>query len=251
VPTHETEAGPNSRYVIVNADDFGMSPSVNRGVIEAHERGIVTSASLMVERPAAAEAASYARERTELGLGLHAELTAWRVARLALPRRGAARSAAALERRVSAELRRQLDRFRSLCGRDPSHLDSHQHRHLWEGVRPFFEEAADELGVPLRRVDPRVLFRGDFYGHDGRGRPEPESVAPESLVGLLEGLEDGVTEVCCHPGYADELDDWYRVEREQEVRALCDARVAAAVESLGLRLCTFDAVRPVLEKLSA
>jgi len=250
VPTRETEVSPNRRYVIVNADDFGLSRSVNSGVIEAHERGIVTSASLMVERPAAAEAAAYARERSELGLGLHTELRAWRVARVALPRRGAVRSAAVLERRVSTELRRQLDRFRMLCGRDPSHLDSHQHRHLWEEVRPAFERAADELGVPLRRVDPRVRFCGDFYGHDGRGRPEPQSITPESLIGLLERLTEGVTEVCCHPGYVDELDDWYRLEREQEVRALCDARVREAVASLDLELCTFDAVRPVLEKLS-
>lgn len=249
VRTGETGASPKGRYVIVNADDFGLSRSVNRGVIEAHERGIVTSASLMVERPAAAEAAAYARERVELGLGLHAELHDWRVGRLALLRRGAARSAAALERGVSAELRGQLDRFRSLCGRDPSHLDSHQHRHLWEGVRPVFERAADELGVPLRRADSRVRFCGDFYGHDGGGRPDPESVTPESLLRLLEQLGDGVTEVCCHPGYADELQDWYRLEREQEVRALCDARVGEAVASLGLELCTFDAVRPVLEKL--
>lgn len=247
--TGKSKASPNGRYVIVNADDFGMSRSVNRGVIEAHERGIVTSASLMVERPGAAEAAAYARERPELGLGLHAELHAWRVVRFALPRRGAVRSAAALERRASAELSRQLDRFRSLCGREPSHLDSHQHRHLWEGVRPVFERAAFELGVPLRRADSRVRFCGDFYGHDGGGRPDPESITPESLVALLERLDDGVTELCCHPGYADELKDWYRLEREQEVRALCDARVGEAVASLGLELCTFGAIRPVLARL--
>jgi predicted glycoside hydrolase/deacetylase ChbG (UPF0249 family) len=95
-----------------------------------------------------------------------------------------------------------------------------------------------------------VRFCGDFYGHDGRGRPEPQSITPEALLELLERLGEGVTEVCCHPGYAQELDDWYRLEREQEVRALCDAGVREAVASLGLELCTFDAVRPVLEKLS-
>ena len=49
--------------------------------------------------------------------------------------------------------------------------------------------------------------------------------------------------------YADELKDWYRLEREQEVRALCDARVGEAVASLGLELCTFGAIRPVLAGL--
>src|SRR5688572_28379081 len=65
------------RHLIVNADDFGFSPGVNRGIAEAHERGIVTSASLMVRWPAAAAAASYARARPELSVGLHLDLGEW------------------------------------------------------------------------------------------------------------------------------------------------------------------------------
>jgi predicted glycoside hydrolase/deacetylase ChbG (UPF0249 family) len=72
------------------------SRSVNRGKVEAHEQGIVTSASLMVDRPGAPDAAEYARQRPELGLGLHVELLRWRVARI--PVKGAARSEAALRR---------------------------------------------------------------------------------------------------------------------------------------------------------
>jgi len=51
----------DERRLIVNADDFGQSPGINRGIMEAHERGIVTSVSLMVRWPAAVEAAAYAR----------------------------------------------------------------------------------------------------------------------------------------------------------------------------------------------
>ena len=61
---------PSRRYVIINADDFGQSPGINRGVIQAHEQGLVTSASLMVRWPAAAEAAAYGRERrAKAGIG--------------------------------------------------------------------------------------------------------------------------------------------------------------------------------------
>jgi predicted glycoside hydrolase/deacetylase ChbG (UPF0249 family) len=229
------------RYVIVNADDFGLSRSVNSGVIEAHERGIVTSASLMVDEPGAVEAASYARENAQLDLGLHAVLGAWRVTRL--PRKGTARSRPALERHASEQLDRQLERFRSLVGHDPSHLDSHQHRHLQEVVRPVFERSAHDLGIPLRRVDARVRFCGEFYGHDGRGRPDPQAIATGSLAGLLETLDEGVTELCCHPGYPDDLVDWYRNEREHEVRTLCDPAIRAAVTSLEIELCTFRDLR--------
>src|SRR5204863_697475 len=66
-----------ARYLIVNADDFGLSPGVNRGIIEAHENGIVTSASLMVRWPAAQEAAAYALASPRLGLGLHLDFCEW------------------------------------------------------------------------------------------------------------------------------------------------------------------------------
>jgi hypothetical protein len=62
---------PADRYVIVNADDFGGSHGINRGVVEACERGVVTSASLMVTWPWAAEAVRLAREYSHLGLRLH------------------------------------------------------------------------------------------------------------------------------------------------------------------------------------
>src|SRR5260370_34874099 len=66
------------RHLIVNAGDFGQSAGVNRGIIEAHERGIVTSASLMVRWPSAHEAAAYARSHTSLSLGLHFDFGEWR-----------------------------------------------------------------------------------------------------------------------------------------------------------------------------
>lgn len=224
--------------LIVNADDFGCCRGVNRGIIEAHERGIVTSASLMVDARAAADAAEYARERPELGVGLHVVLAQWRVRWL--PRRGSVFSAKTLKRRAADQLERQLERFSALVGRGPSHLDSHQHRHTWPLVRPLFERAARDLGVPLRRTELGARFCGEFYGHDGRGRPDPDAIRPEALIRLLEELEPGVTELCCHPGYPDDLDSWYRLEREPEIRALCDPCVRETVSKRGIRLCTFS-----------
>jgi predicted glycoside hydrolase/deacetylase ChbG (UPF0249 family) len=225
------------RSLIVNADDFGASRGVNRGIIEAHEHGIVTSTSLMVDGAAAAEAAEFARGTTHLGVGLHVELRRWR--RGFPPWRGAAFSTAGVRRHARRELQRQLDRFRLLVGRDPTHLDSHRHRHTSPLVQPLFEEKAHELGIPLRRTPLGVRFRGDFYGHDGLGRPNPEAITARALIQLLEQIPEGATELGCHPGYAGDLNDWYRVEREQEVRVLCDARVRAAVGRLGITLMSF------------
>src|SRR5919199_1733575 len=118
----------DARALIVNADDFGLSPGINAGVAAAHERGIVTSASLMVRWPAAGEAAAYARAHPALSLGLHVDLGEW-----------AYRDGAWVQlyqvvpeddrAAVAEELSRQLAAFRALVGRHPTHLDSHQHVH--------------------------------------------------------------------------------------------------------------------------
>jgi predicted glycoside hydrolase/deacetylase ChbG (UPF0249 family) len=106
-----------------------------------------------------------------------------------------------------------------------------------------FAEVARELGVPLRHFDPGIRFRGDFYGQTGTGDPEPDAITSQALVRLLEQLPHGITELGCHPGYADGLRSWYRHERAQEIRSLCDPSVRAAVERLELRLVSFADVQ--------
>ena len=63
------------KYLIVNADDFGQTSGINRGIVEAHLYGIVTSTSLMVDQPGAEEAARLAAGLDNLSVGLHASIT--------------------------------------------------------------------------------------------------------------------------------------------------------------------------------
>src|SRR6266496_291259 len=111
---------PPKRYLIVNADDFGQSSGVNRGIIAAYERGIVTSASLMVRWPAAAEAAAYGREYPNLSLSLHFDLGEW-IYRdetwLPLYEVVPTDDTAA----VASQLSEQLAAFSRLVGRHPTH----------------------------------------------------------------------------------------------------------------------------------
>jgi len=231
----EVGAG-GGRWVVVNADDFGATSGVNDGIVEAHEHGIVTSASLMVRGEAAASAGEYARAHPELGLGLHVELRDWRVRRRPWSR---VRTEEALRAAVAADVGEQLEEFRRLGGRDPTHLDSHHHRHRIESLRSIFVEVAQEIDAPLRHFAPQVRFCGDFYGHDGDGRPQPEAISTDALIEILERVSIGVTELCCHPGYPDGLKLWYRRERVREVQTLCDSRVRGAIERLGIRLISF------------
>jgi predicted glycoside hydrolase/deacetylase ChbG (UPF0249 family) len=226
------------RYLIVNGDDFGQSPGVNRGVVEAHERGILTSASLMVRWPAAAEAAAFGRAHPGLALGLHLDLGEWAfrggdwvaVYEVVRPDDPAA---------VAAEVVRQLAAFRRLTGRDPTHLDSHQHVHHQEPLCSLMLEVAGRLGVPLRSYTEEIRYCGDFYGQARNGRPLPRAVSASGLIRILRGLPPGWTELACHPGLGNDLDSMYGPERAREVKALCDPRVPAALAAEGIELCSF------------
>src|SRR5262245_45038884 len=165
------------RALIVNADDFGRSDGINRGIIEAHERGIATSASLMVCWPASIAAASYARSHPALSVGLHVDIGEWTFRKGSwepLYQWADRDSPKAVER----EARMQLERYRALLGHDPTHLDSHQHAHRRSPVRDVLERMADELAVPLRHFSSIICHCGDFYGQSMTGEPLPELIAP-------------------------------------------------------------------------
>ena len=231
------------RFAIVNADDFGLTSGVNRGIIEAHEHGIVTSASLMVRYTAAKEAADYARSRANFSIGLHVDLGEWRYANgewRAAYQVVSADDAAA----VGAECSRQLDQFEALMGQPPTHLDSHQHVHLSEPVRTILSEFATKLGVPLRSCSSRVTYCGSFYGQTGEGDPYAEGISVEGLTRTIETLPAGWTEIGCHPGYSNDLDSVYLREREEEVRVLCASTARAALERSRVRLRSFRDLPP-------
>lgn len=228
----------SERVLIVNADDFGRSVGINRGVIRCHEEGIVTSASLMVRWPEAEDAAAWAR-RTSLSVGLHLDLGDWEWREGEWHIRYEVVDREDLDA-IAAEIERQLARFERLIGRPPTHLDTHQHVHLkYPPVLQALGPAGQRLGVPVRGLTPGIAYSGVFYGQDGKGAPAPDLITADALVKLIEALPPGVTELGCHP--ASEADrDWvYREERVKEVEALCDPRVRAAIDRCGVALRSF------------
>ena len=225
---------PLGRAAILNADDFGHSDAVNAGVVEAHERGIVTSASLMVLRPGASEAAAYGRAHPELSVGLHVDLGEWVYVD--------EEWAAVYEVDASAmgdAIERQLEAFRELVGHDPTHVDSHQHVHLREPARSDVAALGRDLGVPVRHLDARTRYCGDFYGQTDTGDPSPNAITADALVGVIRALPAGTTEICCHPGKGEIRGSPYAAERERELEALCHPDVRAALAEAGVSLVSF------------
>jgi chitin disaccharide deacetylase len=218
------------KYCIVNADDFGMSPGINRGILEAHQRGIVTSTSLVVNTAASAEAATLSRDAPDLSVGLHVNLTD-----------ESADPIRALDQYTDfpAELERQLRHFQKLMGQMPTHLDSHQNVHRDPRLRPCFLEIARQYRLPLREHS-QVRYFSSFYGQ-WDGETHLEQISVESLMHMLETkFGDGFTELSCHPGYVDaDFESFYALEREAELRTLCDPRIRQKLNELDIQLVSF------------
>jgi chitin disaccharide deacetylase len=229
---------PSARTLIVNADDFGLSVGINRGIEKAHRLGIVTSASVMVRGQAVAEVAAISRANPGLSLGIHLDLAEWTFKDGAwvclyevvpVSDRGA----------VEDEVERQIESFRALLGCWPTHLDSHQHIHLRDSLRAPLDRWAGDLRVPVRGQTPGIRHCGKFYGQTAEGAPLPEFITAGALIRLLSGFTEGATEIACHPAEAVDFDSVYAAERIHELHVLCDPRVRAAITDSGIRLCSF------------
>jgi predicted glycoside hydrolase/deacetylase ChbG (UPF0249 family) len=218
------------KLVLFNADDLGYSRGINRGIVEAHEHGVVTSASMMVNTPATAEAVGLSRGHPDLSVGLHVNFTNEAQRLFDLDDEDACRH----------ELRAQYRRFLDLMGQRPTHIDSHQHVHRHPMRRPLFEELADAEGIPLRDRMP-VVFKGGFYAQWEYGVSDPEKVSLDALRRILhEELGDGIYEFCCHPGYFDPaLEAVYHHDREHELRTLTDPALPAFLEREGIRRISY------------
>ena len=246
-----------TRRLIVNADDFGLTPGVSDGILTAHRHGLVTSTTMLVNRAVPADTIARARD-AGLGIGLHVNLTLGRPltrGRSLIDETGAfVRDARRASARASAndvekEVAAQIERFVTLTKRGPTHLDTHHHVGLHVPVREVVLDAARHLGVPVRSQDPSARGRArsaglrtpdHFFGESGPG-------AYWSLartLAHLRALPPGTSEWMTHPGWCDpELGySRYGRQREVELAGLGAPAARAAALALGITLCDFRAL---------
>ena len=176
------------RSLIITGDDFGFSGGVNRAIIEAHEAGVLTNASLMVAGEAFEGAVSLARQHPRLAVGLHLVLSDLRAA---LPARriphlvdGRGKFSSnlftagfryqchpAAARELRAEIRAQLEKFRR-TGLRLSHVDGHQQMHMTPIVLRELVRLAGEFGIRAIRIPSeefRLALRVDRSGFWEKG----------------------------------------------------------------------------------
>ncbi len=247
------------KRLIVNADDLGRTSGINRGVIEAHAQGIVTSASLMINYPATVDAIELTRSHARLGLGLHivlsgggAPVSAASEIKSLLDARGRFRNDPrglldAVGSEIETEVRAQIKRFRALVGRLPTHLDSHHYVHEQPMVLEALIVMAWETGLPIRSLSPAMALqlrseRVAICDHTEK-RFHGDNLTTEWLIRLIGELQPGTSELICHPGLVDDelrLESRYAEPRQRELVALKGDNVRATLQSLGVRLIRYS-----------
>lgn len=253
-----------SKQVIINADDFGLSPGVNEGIIQAYQAGGITSTSMMVNMPGFDHALSLARLLPDLGIGLHFNLTYGRpvsdpalVPSLVKPDGSFHQGQCELIRDFT-DIAKELDAQWNVLAQaslSPTHLDSHQLLHQNDPmIFKIMAEKAIRENIPLRRSQVRHVNPGmpaprmtdtillDTYGNDE---------CLQRLLQHLSTLPDGITEIVCHPGYVDdalrEISNWLDI-REHELAVFVSQDVPRTIQALGIVPINYRALMDTSEE---
>jgi predicted glycoside hydrolase/deacetylase ChbG (UPF0249 family) len=265
------------RTLVVNADDLGLTVGVNNGIFDAHDRGILTSASLMANAPAAANAICRVRSRSSLGVGVHLTLvdgmpmlTPNRVPTLIRDDGRFHPSwrpfiVACLMGRVSMqdverELAAQIERVASE-GIKVTHLDAHKHVHAYPPIFEIVVRLADRFRIPVVRVPfegtmadlPLLVWaQHDYRLAAARGIVTPQFVGramtgvmtADALASAVRRLRAVHTELMVHPGYVDDalrqLPTRLLASRETEVALLTSPDIHRLIAAEDIRLVAHD-----------
>jgi predicted glycoside hydrolase/deacetylase ChbG (UPF0249 family) len=277
-----------TQRLIVNADDYGRSPGVSAGIREAHLKGLVTSTTALMNMPGVEDALRLAqRDCPHLGLGVHLVLTSGspvlpleQVSSLTGGKGAYPDLDGQLEHlrqldlnEVRSEWHAQVGRFVEATGRAPDHLDSHHHfSYFTPELLRLMLELAGEYKCAIRqpvwaRVEgttngmPREIylqvleFAPPLMRDFGCRYPDyfdatfyDETATLDNLIDILGHLPQGVTELMCHPGYADDVlvsgsslvaASGYSRPRENELATLTHPSGLELVTEKGIERITF------------
>lgn len=265
--------------LVVNADDLGLHPSIDAGILQAHREGIVTNSTVLVTGRSAARAIADAKAQ-HLPLGVHLCLTTLlppaadpaSVPSLAPGGRFRARWPQVIAawgmgrinlKEVDIEFRAQIALARKL-GAEPDHLDGHQHLHLLPGLAGVVKAIARDEKLPVRWpiAHPSIAWfgspgaalktaglamlsqvaRGQSAGLPGWGTFEAGALTEDRLIAIISRLPPGDHEIGCHPGKtADQVPEQpgWKYGWEDELQAVRSPRVKSLIQKRGIKLASY------------
>jgi predicted glycoside hydrolase/deacetylase ChbG (UPF0249 family) len=250
-------SAPAAKRLIVTADDVGLHRGMTEGAIRGHRDGVVTACSLVANGVAFYDAVERLRDVPSLEVGVHLTLVEERsLTGMRLPRSYVEfvrdmKDRVAIERELRAQIERVL-----AAGLRVTHLNGHQHVHMWPSVFAIVSGLADEYGIAyVRRVRDRGGRGGiarrlsiaalNTLGSGGStiGVMEAGHLTADRIIDLLKHVR-GTTELVAHPGVAVDAYPHWNYEWDAETEALSDPRVRKAIADRGVELITPSALPP-------
>lgn len=238
------------KYLIINADDFGLNSSVNKGIMAAFQAGAITGATLMVKRRGSEEALDILKNNPSLPIGLHLDLDDILAAdKKEVLRFSPARIAGLLGKkeirdRIEQEIDEQIDAFRRHSA-SLTHLDSHHHLHAVPEIFEIVVKKMSENGIKTLRIARRydlikyspIIWDGFFYDKARRiladkGIATADHFLAEIRPEMLDNIKSGVTEVMTHPSVNE---TW----RRRDLDVLTSERWKESIRINRLKLISF------------
>ena len=230
------------KKIIINADDFGLTASVTRGVLKAHKCGIVSSTTVMVNRPYAQKALNLSKFYPKLGVGLHLvfnkdkpTLKSSKVKTLINENGYFHKDTFQFKEKISlSELKKefinQVLTFKKFSGKLPDHIDCHHWGILYPPFFKIYIEVAEKFNIPVRTTFLKLSKNEDVENLVGNFHQEIKNqdklieIYSKSRVKstdnfvhnffggdldinffnfLIDNIEEGTTEIMVHPGFND------------------------------------------------
>lgn len=247
--------------LIINADDLGLTPGCNQGIIKALTAGIVTETTLMVNTGYTQDAVETLKQQGIKRVGLHLNLTFGQpiIPAAQVPslvdaqgrfRRKAAEAVTFIKTTdIKRELNAQVEKFLA-TGLGLTHLDSHHHIHTYPEVLEIVIELAKQLGVPMRQgnaVVQQAISKAGVATTDAIALEFYEQGATMNhLKQIIQNHPQGTLEIMCHPAEPDQLlyeISSYNRWREQELAVMTSVEIREFINNSNVRLVGFDALQ--------
>lgn len=231
--------------IIFNADDLGYSHGVNQGILFGYQNGVVNSSSLMVNMAYFEEAVEIISDNQLNNIGLHFNLTEGKPIlknhRTIVDDEGNfLRDIHQNTKRNTKEIWDELEAQylqATEAGVQINHFDTHHHIHMTDSLRKLFGDFSKKYKLPLRKVEHTSrnpvnrmklnldLYGVSFYTWNFSSLFYDDNATEENIVKLLNDNKGKDIEIMCHPGFEDENNGEYNVERKKELDILTNDRI--------------------------
>ena len=271
----------DSKKLVINADDYGLTKGITDGIVCGLESGYLSDISFVTNSSCFDYAADQLKRLYRTSVGIHltvidGEIPLANVQKIPLILDADGRffknrnhlfariiyARSWVLKQLECEFRCQIETLLH-SNFIPTHIDSHQHVHLFPGVSELVVMLAKEYGIPYIRL-PRMnelnryylpvdlLFRRlkrkvhneGFPFSQFKGMDESGAMNYEKLRNLIIGISSGITEIGVHPGRGDretlEKYDHWNFDWDQELEAVCDKRLKKLIESKDIHITSFE-----------